>query len=242
MLIDEVLAVGDAAFQQKCLDAFRSLRERGKTIVLVTHEMTMIERFCHRALLLEGGEVQEVGEPGAVGRHYLALNFQRHEDDAAAEPAAAPVAEDEAPAIATLATLHFEGAGEAPTPAVGHGDPLRLRATIEVHDTVRDAWVTLWFDADDGERLFGFSEPVGTVGAGEVLRVALEAANPLASGHYHVGWSLERGLGVGDFVAFHPRAGDLIVFGGDTVGGRLSVEHRMVVEQGAHHDRAMSGS
>jgi hypothetical protein len=123
----------------------------------------------------------------------------------------------------------------------GHGDPIRLRAAIEVHDTVEDAWVTLWLDTEDGDRLCGFSEPVGTVAAGEVVRVHLEAANPLASGRYGLGWSLERGIGVGDFAAFQPRAAELLVFGGDAVGGRVAVEHRMVVEHGAHHDRAMSG-
>jgi ABC-type polysaccharide/polyol phosphate transport system ATPase subunit len=240
MLIDEVLAVGDAAFQQKCLDAFQRLRDRGKTIVLVTHEMRMIERFCHRALLLEGGEVQQVGEPGAVGRHYLALNFQRPHAGAAAALPPAPGSGEET-ATATLATLHFDGAGGGATSAVGHGEPIRVRAAIEVHDVVEDAWVTLWLDTEAGDRLCGFSEPVGTVGAGEVVHVELDAANPLASGRYHLGWSLERGIGVGDFAAFHPRATDLIVFGGDTVGGRLAVEHRMVAEHGAHHDRAMSG-
>ena len=54
MLIDEVLAVGDAAFQQKCIDVFYRLRGEGKTIVLVTHEMGLVERFCHRAMKLSG--------------------------------------------------------------------------------------------------------------------------------------------------------------------------------------------
>src|SRR5205807_6760751 len=57
MLIDEVLAVGDAAFQQKCLDVFYRLRGEGKTIVLVTHEMGLIERFCHRAMMIKDGGI-----------------------------------------------------------------------------------------------------------------------------------------------------------------------------------------
>ena len=55
LLIDEVLAVGDAAFQQKCFDVFNDLRDQGKTIVFVTHDMGALQRFCHRALLLERG-------------------------------------------------------------------------------------------------------------------------------------------------------------------------------------------
>ena len=58
LLIDEVLAVGDAAFQQKCFDAVpRASAGRGPTIVLVTHDMGAVERFCDRAMLLEHGRV-----------------------------------------------------------------------------------------------------------------------------------------------------------------------------------------
>ena len=56
LMIDEVLAVGDAAFQQKCFDVFNELRDSGKTIIFVTHDMGALQRFCHRALLLERGQ------------------------------------------------------------------------------------------------------------------------------------------------------------------------------------------
>ncbi len=76
LLIDEILAVGDAAFQQKCFDVFFRLRDEGKTIVLVTHDMAAVERFCHRAVLLERGKVVDLGEPRTVADHYLQLNFE----------------------------------------------------------------------------------------------------------------------------------------------------------------------
>ena len=75
MLIDEVLAVGDASFQQKCADVFNQMRDAGKTIVLVTHDMAAVESFCDRAMLIEGGHVIEAGEPRDVARAYLKLNF-----------------------------------------------------------------------------------------------------------------------------------------------------------------------
>ena len=55
LLIDEVLAVGDAAFQQKCADAFHQMKAEGKTVVLVTHEMSTVEDYCHRAMLIDEG-------------------------------------------------------------------------------------------------------------------------------------------------------------------------------------------
>jgi ABC-2 type transport system ATP-binding protein len=84
LLIDEVLAVGDAAFQQKCYDEFARLRRQGRTVILVTHDMGAVERFCDRALLLERGHIDMIGDPHDVGLRYLDLNFAR--EDATREP------------------------------------------------------------------------------------------------------------------------------------------------------------
>jgi ABC-type polysaccharide/polyol phosphate transport system ATPase subunit len=82
LLIDEILAVGDASFQQKCFDVFNELRDAGKTIVLVTHDMASLQRFCHRALLLERGSPMFVGESYEVADRYLELNFGREPTEA----------------------------------------------------------------------------------------------------------------------------------------------------------------
>ncbi len=77
LLIDEVLAVGDAAFQQKCFDEFGRLKAAGRTIVFVTHDMGAVERFCDRAMLLERGRVVDIAEPASIARQYNELNFHR---------------------------------------------------------------------------------------------------------------------------------------------------------------------
>ena len=56
-LVDEVLAVGDAPFQEKCFDTFRRLMLEGRTVVFVTHDLSSVERFCHRAMLLDHGQM-----------------------------------------------------------------------------------------------------------------------------------------------------------------------------------------
>src|SRR5262249_36620878 len=81
LLIDEVLAVGDAAFQQKCADVFHEMRDSQRTIVLVTHDMRAVEQYCDRAMLLDRGAVREIGEPEKVARDYLRLNFERGPSD-----------------------------------------------------------------------------------------------------------------------------------------------------------------
>ena len=75
LLIDEVLAVGDAAFQAKCFEEFERMKRAGKTIVLVTHDMAAVQRFCHRAMLLDHGELVEIGAPESIARSYNELNF-----------------------------------------------------------------------------------------------------------------------------------------------------------------------
>jgi ABC-type multidrug transport system ATPase subunit len=75
LLIDEVLAVGDASFQQKCFEEFFRLKREGKTIVFVSHDMHSLERFCTRAMLMERGSMVLLDEPRAIARAYHKLNF-----------------------------------------------------------------------------------------------------------------------------------------------------------------------
>ncbi len=63
LVVDEVLAVGDAAFQQKCYEQFQRLKDEGRTILFVTHDMSAVQRFCDRALLLERGRMVNLGDP-----------------------------------------------------------------------------------------------------------------------------------------------------------------------------------
>jgi ABC-type polysaccharide/polyol phosphate transport system ATPase subunit len=102
LLIDEVLAVGDAAFQQKCFEEFYRLKREGKTIVFVSHDMYSVERFCDRAMLMERGAMVELGEPRAIGRAYHKLNFGHLPHDA-------PVAAD-AGGGTTITEAWFQGA------------------------------------------------------------------------------------------------------------------------------------
>src|SRR5437764_13652767 len=75
LLIDEVLAVGDAAFQQKCFEEFFRLKREGKTIIFVTHDMYSMERFCDRAMLMERGHMVSLGEQREIGLTYHKLKF-----------------------------------------------------------------------------------------------------------------------------------------------------------------------
>ena len=100
LLVDEVLAVGDEGFTHKCLDKFGEFRRRGKTILLVTHSLALVERFCDEALWLDGGRAMTHGDPKRVVDAYLtkveegesqmlATSKARAVEDAGAEASAA---------------------------------------------------------------------------------------------------------------------------------------------------------
>jgi ABC-2 type transport system ATP-binding protein len=74
LIFDEVLAVGDEAFQSKCINVFEQYKAEGQTVVLVTHDMETVRRFCNRAALINAGKVLEVGNPRKVASHYTKLN------------------------------------------------------------------------------------------------------------------------------------------------------------------------
>jgi ABC-type polysaccharide/polyol phosphate transport system ATPase subunit len=152
LLIDEVLAVGDAAFQQKCFDVFNEMRDAGRTIVFVTHDMSAVNRFCHRALLLERGRAVMIGEPDKVADRYLAVNFD-HTAALEAEAAAAHDGLEEATADTQVRSF---GDGKARIVEVwledDHGNRVSsvareqmasIRALVEFDDEVANPVVEL---------------------------------------------------------------------------------------------------
>lgn len=74
MIFDEVLAVGDEAFQRKCIDIFEQYKASGQTVVLVTHDMETVKKFCNRAVLIQDGTIIKEGDPVRVADEYSRLN------------------------------------------------------------------------------------------------------------------------------------------------------------------------
>ncbi len=77
LVLDEVLAVGDSNFQRKCFDYFGTLKKDKKTIILVTHDMSAVERFCDRAILIDNSKIITQGPPDEITRQYSDLNLER---------------------------------------------------------------------------------------------------------------------------------------------------------------------
>jgi ABC-type polysaccharide/polyol phosphate transport system ATPase subunit len=193
LLIDEVLAVGDAAFQQKCYDEFNRLRDAGKTMVLVTHDMGAVRRFCDRAMLMERGQVIDIGEPDRIGSEYLDVNFAV----ARGEPAEAQVpAEGEeerhGDGRAEILDLWLEDArGEPLGESVPHGAPIAVRATVRFHERMEDPSVGIAIETDDRRMVFGANsiwttERTGTYEAGDTATLTIRFTNTFAAGRFYV--------------------------------------------------------
>jgi ABC-2 type transport system ATP-binding protein len=74
LLIDEVLAVGDANFQKKCFDIFKQIKNAGRTVIFVTHDMGAVQEFCDRAIMIQDSEVVAIGEPRKIALSYERAN------------------------------------------------------------------------------------------------------------------------------------------------------------------------
>lgn len=79
LLMDEVLAVGDSNFQSKCLTEFNKYRDAGRTVIIVTHDISVVQRYCDRAMLLRNGKIVKMGKAEEVGNAYVYENMSDEE-------------------------------------------------------------------------------------------------------------------------------------------------------------------
>jgi ABC-type polysaccharide/polyol phosphate transport system ATPase subunit len=185
MLVDEILAVGDAEFQQKCFDVFNTMRDEGKTIVFVTHSMDTMVRFCHRAMLLEQGEMIYMGDPQDVADRYLEINFGR-DPNAAAKAASGEHAGD---GEARVAEVWVEDATGEPRPAVLQGERVTIRARVIFNVRVEDPAASVFVLNEEHKAITVVNteaqlERTGTFEGGEEAIFSFGFDNVLAPGRY----------------------------------------------------------
>jgi len=226
LLIDEVLAVGDASFQQKCFDTFHDLRAKGKTIVLVTHDMQMIERFCHRALLISDARVEIQGDPAVVARRYLDLNFSSEAIDRPASP-------DDTAREAEIGQVWVEDRAGARSRAIPQGDPIRIHALIDIHERIEDPEIGMTIHTDDGLVVFETTtrggDETGPLTAGEQVELVLTLENPLRPQRYFVDCGVHAD---GNRVAaFRWRAADFVVYGNQRQNGLVTIDHTLELDR-----------
>jgi ABC-type polysaccharide/polyol phosphate transport system ATPase subunit len=188
MLIDEVLAVGDASFGQKCMDIFYQRRAAGKTIVLVTHDMATVQAMCHRAVLLHDGEMRYQGDAEKAASKYLQLNFSGA-DAEVIDPTAPPPDETDATAELNARLLHARLLGDdgESISTLEQGTPLVLDAAIEAARELNEPILLFYVRNADGVVVFAVSRKLEQlVAPGERIRLAGTIENRLVPGSYQL--------------------------------------------------------
>jgi ABC-type polysaccharide/polyol phosphate transport system ATPase subunit len=240
MLIDEVLAVGDAAFQERCGETFLQLSQRGKTVVLVTHSMGNLRRYCHRAMLLEVGRIDTIGNPEEVAARYTEVSFAHQKQQRGLRRPGEPrVARRQPLRLARLTDAWIEDATGERTLAVARRQPIELRADVEVDGDLESACFGLEIWTAGGGRLFApASTPVGGSGrlrAGERLRVLATIENRLAPGRYRLNCGISQRRAEGDEVPVSSVQGVAFEVSGERVPGSLTdLDHDVWIEPHVH--------
>jgi ABC-type polysaccharide/polyol phosphate transport system ATPase subunit len=224
LLVDEVLAVGDAAFQQKCFDVFNRMRDEGRTIVFVTHDMGSLNRFCHRALLLEKGSMVHLGEPHEVADRYLEINFGRDPEAAAKRVEEGRGGDGEARIVE--AWVEDERGERATT--LPQGQRITVKALVNFLVAVEDPAAGLYVLGDDHVAIIVASSSVehersGRFLAGESALFSFSFENILAPRRYSPLFTLaHRGTGL-DLMDRFEGAFSFVVTGPDATGGLVDL-------------------
>jgi ABC-type polysaccharide/polyol phosphate transport system ATPase subunit len=194
LVIDEVLAVGDATFQAKCFRALEDLKTRGTTILFVSHDGNSVRRFCDRAALISGGLLEDIGPADEVVNHYERL-----------------LAEG-TPQIGLLRVRAVDDMG-LPVDVVRCGDDLKMEVLIRTPGGMDTSGYSLQVDLqdDDGTHLFGSrvalpsflpAAPQASQRTGDApdTRIASGVISqlPFTRGTLHLIATLSRGLDGGD--------------------------------------------
>jgi ABC-2 type transport system ATP-binding protein len=208
LLVDEVLSVGDEAFQRKCLDRVRTFQREGRTILLVSHATDTVRQIAHRAAVFDHGQLLEVGDVGdAIRTFWESLNraHEIHGEAAPPQTAVDPVT-GELPVVVAPVELVADPAAEVsitsvdieyPNPAyetLAPGRPLNIRVAYHATGMITDVVFAIEIFDDDGKRLLGtttdvLDQPIHAVsGDGQVI-FRFEQV-PLLDGTFHLTFTI----------------------------------------------------
>jgi ABC-type polysaccharide/polyol phosphate transport system ATPase subunit len=174
LLIDEVLAVGDQSFQTRCFDRMLEFRDAGKTLILVTHDLSAVQGFCNRAIWIDGGHIRMDGPPRVVVKSYAdevnageeLWSAGRTRDRDTAIMAHRPI-NPSVPIV--LAAMSFSGADDAAREVFHNGEELRIRVHYVAQNPVRSPICEVEIFKQDGTHVTTASTATGALDTGDVL-------------------------------------------------------------------------
>lgn len=257
LIVDEALSVGDEKFQRKCFDRFEQLQATGTAILFVTHSTTLVERFCERAILLNGGELIGEGPSSQVvdqyhallyadGQTYLKfLNRQQGAVQQASPPAAdAPTtpaeAAEEGRAQAMIESCSLLDADGMPCEVFAPGASAKVSVSVRCLTDLDGIQAGLTIKTVEGVHAFGTStlytgQNLKRARRGEALRFDFEVDLALCHGVYFISAAIARPVSQAD-MAYLDKRTDVIVFKVDEprpkATGIARLPCRIIVRQG----------
>lgn len=150
LIFDEVLAVGDEAFQRKCLDVFEQYKADKQTVILVTHDMETVKRFCNRALVLDKGEILRIGSPHEAAATYSELNLSEIEREMIRK-----ISNHEDNHLGLK--IKYQKSGK-PTALFKNGDTIRIKLSYDKRTDYQNLVINIY--KRSGEHVSGFRVPV----------------------------------------------------------------------------------
>ena len=232
MLIDEVLAVGDEAFQRKCFRFFREVKHSGRTIILVSHDMSAIRDFCDRAMLVHNGELIMVGEPKEVAEQYSKLNMEQTDKDLA-QPKTDLIKTGTGEAkILSIKTLGESGKAKNTFKPKGR---IRIEVIGEALDNLEAPTVGVVIEDARRNPIFATNTPTLKVDiqdmvAGQKVYATFEVDNIFTDGEYSVSCAISSKKSKTPFVRLE-RAHDFFISGWEMKaslthpGTRVTIKH-----------------
>ncbi|HWP84050.1 MAG TPA: ABC transporter ATP-binding protein [Terriglobia bacterium] len=192
LVVDEVLAVGDAIFVNRCTQRFQELRQRGVTVLLASHDLALVKLLCDQVLLLSGGRLIAAGDPASVVNRYNGMVLERQRAFAASEavpPESPPVATaaplaysyrhgDQQAVVAAVELYNEEG---RPARVLRAGETARVQVVVRFREPHPNPVVGIMIRSRIGMEVFGTnteleSAALPAVGSGEILAVSFEFA------------------------------------------------------------------
>jgi lipopolysaccharide transport system ATP-binding protein len=186
LLVDEVLAVGDESFAHKCLDKFGEFRRRGKTVLIVTHSLGLVERFCDEALWIDGGQGRAAGDPRRVIGAYVTDVAKSEEAMLAARDQHARETVSQNASVNTgagVSAAPVAAADAVQTPAPGPDEP------PDMFQATEGRWGSREVEIDGVELLDERGQPSHIFHSGDrlTLRMTVRAAQPVTDFVFGVG-------------------------------------------------------
>jgi ABC-type polysaccharide/polyol phosphate transport system ATPase subunit len=236
LLIDEVLAVGDAAFQQKCYDEFHRLRDEKKTILFVSHDMPSVNRFCDRAMLLERGDMLVLADTNEVTDRYIKVNFPQ------ATLEAAVAEEGHSDQTAVIVEAWFEEERGDRHEYLPQGRPCSFKALVVFNEEIEDPSFSVMLKDEEGANIFGTStiwadDHTGHFMPGDQAVFGVHFENLLSAGRYYAAVQVAQRGGGQVLLDRREKAATMVTTATRNTGAVVDLPHDVEVRRPVRGDR-----